>query len=62
MYISNLQHFLNEQGNIPAEMPKKNREMAGFHALIVDSATKDYPNPEKNLGSDVLRKNVVISD
>ena len=46
MYISNLQHFLNEQGNIPSEMPYEGREMAGFLALIVDAATIGYPNPE----------------
>ncbi len=47
MFISNLTHFLDEKGNIPADMPKEGREMAGFLALIVDTATKDYPPTEK---------------
>jgi len=47
MFISNLTHFLDKKGNIPADMPKEGREMAGFLALIVDTATKDYPPTEK---------------
>jgi hypothetical protein len=56
MYISNLQHFLNEQGNIPAEMPKEGREMAAFLALIVDAATTGYPNPEPRTGIRCINK------
>jgi hypothetical protein len=43
MYISNFQHFLNEEGNIPTDMPKKARELANFLALLIDDAsTGDY--------------------
>lgn len=44
MYISNLTHFLNEQGNIPKEMPREAREMAGFLAMVVDFTTKTRPS------------------
>ena len=40
MYISNLTHFLNEKGNIPGEMPREAREMAGFLAMVVDITTQ----------------------
>jgi len=40
MYISNMQHFLDETGNIPKQMPKEGKEMASFLALVVDSTTK----------------------
>lgn len=40
MYISNLTHFLDDSGNIPKEMPKEAREMAGFLALVVDVTTQ----------------------
>ena len=40
MYISNVQHFLEETGNIPKEMPREARELANFLALVVDSTTK----------------------
>ncbi len=40
MYISNILHFLDESGNIPKEMPKEGREMAGFLVLVIDSATQ----------------------
>jgi hypothetical protein len=43
MYITNFQHFLDENGNIPTDMPKEARELANFLALLVDNAsTGDY--------------------
>jgi hypothetical protein len=48
MFISTMTHFLDEEGNIPKEMPKEGREMAGLLALIVDAATKDYPPRSKS--------------
>lgn len=45
MYITNLTHSLNEQGEIAKEMPKAGRERASYSALIVDIATKDYEPP-----------------
>jgi len=47
MFISNLTHFLNNEGNIPKEMRPEGREMASFLALIVDATTKVYPPPVK---------------
>jgi hypothetical protein len=38
-----MQHFLDETGNIPKQMPKEAREMASFLALIVDATTKNSP-------------------
>jgi len=43
MYITTFTHFLDEKGNIPKKMPKEARELASFMALVVDEATKDYP-------------------
>ena len=43
MYISNMTHFLDEQGNIPKEMPKADRELASFLALVIDTTTKIKP-------------------
>jgi hypothetical protein len=43
MYISNMQHFLDEQGNIPSQMPKEAKELASFMALVVDTTTKTLP-------------------
>ena|SRR5450759_1561354 len=44
MYISNMQHFLDETGNIPKQMPKEARELASFLALVVDTSTKTLPS------------------
>ncbi len=35
-------HFLEETGNIPLNMPKQARELAGIHALVVDATTKEH--------------------
>ncbi len=43
MYISKLHHFLDETGNIPKNMHKSARELASFHALVVDETTKLLP-------------------
>jgi hypothetical protein len=40
MFISNLTHFLNSEGDIAKEMSKIGRERASFIAMIVDDATK----------------------
>ena len=40
MFISDLSHFLDTNGNIAKEMNKTGRERASFIALIVDEATK----------------------
>ena len=47
MYISTMTHFLDDEGNIAKEMHKEGREHASFLALIVDTATKDYPPSNK---------------
>ena len=39
-----MQHFLNEKGDIPKEMPKQARELASFMALVVDETTKNSPS------------------
>lgn len=38
-----MQHFLDEAGNIPKQMPKEARELASFMALVVDTTTKNSP-------------------
>jgi len=35
-----MQHFLDESGNIPKEMPREARELASFFALVIDTTTK----------------------
>jgi hypothetical protein len=45
MYISDMTHFLDEQGNIAKGMHQEGREMAGFLALIIDQTTKDFEHP-----------------
>ena len=37
-----MNHFLNESGNIPKQMPKEARELASFLALVIDESTKEF--------------------
>jgi len=60
MFISNLTHFLDKKGNIPADMPKEGREMEGFLAIIVDTATKDYPPSTKSTNIRCIKKKSVL--
>ncbi len=39
MHITNLFHFLNEQGDIPDDMRPQAKKMAGFLVMVVDAAT-----------------------
>ncbi len=40
MFISNITHFLDEEGNIATTMNKHGREIASFLAMVIDSETK----------------------
>jgi hypothetical protein len=43
MYVTNIQHFMDEDGNIPTGMPKEATELANYFALLIDDATSgDY--------------------
>ena len=52
MYITNILHFLDASGNIPAEMPAQARKLASFMALIIDETTRKRSNDGH---SDTLR-------
>lgn len=43
-YITDLRHFLDEAGEIPAELPQEARELASFLALVVDAVTRSFPD------------------
>ena len=44
MLISNLKHFLDDNGNIPKEIRKEARDRVSFLAIIVDKTTKSCPS------------------
>lgn len=55
MFISNLSHFLDAEGNIANEMNKQGRELSSFLALVVDIATK--PSSEEDIELPCWKKN-----
>ncbi len=42
-YITDLRHFLDEEGEIPSSIPKPARELASFLVLVVDAVTTPFP-------------------
>ncbi|MEA1877674.1 MAG: hypothetical protein U9N86_12500 [Bacteroidota bacterium] len=46
MFITNMQHYLDENGNIAESMPYEAKALASFQSLVVDVATS---NGLKNL-------------
>jgi hypothetical protein len=43
MYITNIEHFLDDSGNIPKEMPKAARQLVSFYTFIIEAATSIFP-------------------
>jgi len=41
MYITNIQHFLDNKGDIPKKMSKEARKRASYFALVIDTTTKN---------------------
>ena len=41
-YVTDLQHFLDDQGDL-AEMPNQAKQMAAFLVLIIDAITPEAP-------------------
>ena len=39
MFITNITHLLNHQGDIATEMPQEARELASFLTFIIEAAT-----------------------
>jgi hypothetical protein len=56
MYISDMTHFLNKQGNIPKEIPGEAGELARFFAMVVDLTSKTNPSILTPTGLRCFRK------
>ena len=49
MYISNMTHFLDEDGNISKAGPVEARELASFLGLVIDAYTSYYTNDRQEI-------------
>jgi hypothetical protein len=56
MYITQMAHFLDEEGNIPKQIPKASRELGSFLALVVDATTKEKSTIDIQTGIRCFRK------
>ena len=43
-YITDITHFLDDEGNIPSELPAPARKLASFQVLIIDAVTPEFPS------------------
>ena len=48
-YVTDLRHFLDDDGEIVANMPSEARQLASFLALIVDEANGFVPSIAEEL-------------
>lgn len=44
-YVTDIRHYLNEEGEIPDVLPQEARELASFVLLVIDAVTTSYPDP-----------------
>ncbi|HRY31551.1 MAG TPA: hypothetical protein P5531_01130 [Bacteroidales bacterium] len=49
MYITNMSHFLDDEGKTPRNAPKEARELAGFLLLVIDSYTRKYSGDKQEI-------------
>jgi len=52
-YVMNLTHFLDEDGNIPTDIPRQARELGSFIALIVDKVTAEYSGTDSGINTGI---------
>lgn len=52
-YITDLRHFLDEEGEIPGIMPQPARELASFLALVVDAVTGCFPERRQGIETEI---------
>ncbi|MCX6270980.1 MAG: hypothetical protein NTU44_07130 [Bacteroidetes bacterium] len=57
MYITNMTHHFDDEGNIAKGMPKQARELAGFQAMIVDAFTQQQQDDGEKPSIPCFKKN-----
>lgn len=56
MYISNIQHSLDETGDVPKKIPKEAREISAFFSLVIDETMEKLPTILTSTGIRCFRK------
>jgi hypothetical protein len=56
MYITNMQHFLDETGDLPKNVPKEARELSAFFSLVIDETIKTLPSTLTSTGIRCFKK------
>ena len=47
-YVTDITHYLDDEGELPAEMPGSARNLASFLVLVIDAASQDIPADDLN--------------
>ena len=45
-YVIDITHYLDDEGELPAELPRPARKLASFVVLVIDAVTQDIPAHE----------------
>lgn len=49
-YVTDITHFLDERGELVAEMPGPARQLASFLVLLIDAGTQAFPANDYDTG------------
>ena len=45
-YVTDITHYLDDDGELPLELPSPARKLASFLVLVIDAVTQDIPGQD----------------
>ena len=48
-YVTDITHFLDDQGEMSADMPREARQLASFLVLVIDGASRNDPSDNRDI-------------
>ena len=45
-YVTDITHYLDDEGELPLELPSPARKLASFLVLVIDAVTQDIPGQD----------------
>ena len=48
-YVTDITHYLDDQGEVSAEMPREARQLASFLVLVIDAASRNVPSDNQDI-------------
>ena len=48
-YVTDITHYLDDEGELPAQMPAPARKLACFLVLVIDAASRNVPSDNQDI-------------